>query len=107
MSKSTEQAATEADQDALAALSFEEALGELESTVERLEEGEMPLEEALGLFEQGVALSKRCSTTLDQAERRIEILVAQAEDADGDWATEPFDAEEAFEDDEPEDGEDA
>ncbi|MCA9505535.1 MAG: exodeoxyribonuclease VII small subunit [Myxococcota bacterium] len=57
-------------------LSFEGALEQLEQTVQRLEEGEMPLEEALALFEQGVGLSRQCATTLEAAERRIEILVA-------------------------------
>jgi len=57
-------------------ISFESALERLEGTVARLEEGEMPLEEALELFESGVKLSRQCSTTLEKAERRIEILVA-------------------------------
>jgi exodeoxyribonuclease VII small subunit len=58
------------------AVSFESALEQLEATVARLEEGEMPLEEALELFESGVKLSRQCTTTLEEAERRIEILVA-------------------------------
>jgi exodeoxyribonuclease VII small subunit len=57
-------------------VSFETALEQLEGTVTRLEQGEMPLEEALELFETGVKLSRQCSTTLEEAERRIEILVA-------------------------------
>jgi len=57
-------------------VSFESALEQLEGTVARLEQGEMPLEEALELFETGVKLSRQCSTTLEEAERRIEILVA-------------------------------
>jgi exodeoxyribonuclease VII small subunit len=57
-------------------VSFESALEQLEGTVARLEEGEMPLEEALELFESGVKLSRQCSTTLEEAECRIEILVA-------------------------------
>ncbi len=56
--------------------SFETALAQLEGTVARLEEGEMPLEEALALFESGVKLSRQCATTLEEAERRVEILVA-------------------------------
>ncbi len=73
--------------------SFETALEQLESTVVRLEEGEMPLEEALELFESGVKLSRQCSTTLGEAERRIEILVADrgtGEDAEA----VPFEPEE-------------
>ncbi|MEM9177669.1 MAG: exodeoxyribonuclease VII small subunit, partial [Myxococcota bacterium] len=86
-------------EDAAEVLSFEGALEQLETTVGRLEEGEMPLEEALELFEKGVALSRRCSETLEAAEKRIEILVAES-DADGEPGTsEPFEPqEEAFED---------
>ncbi len=74
------------------ALSFEGALEQLETTVGRLEEGEMPLEEALELFEKGVALSRRCSQTLEAAEKRIEVLVADESDGqDDDWASAPFD----------------
>ena len=72
------------------ALTFEGALEQLETTVGRLEEGEMPLEEALELFEKGVALSRQCTETLEAAEKRIEILVADREGADGAWASEPF-----------------
>lgn len=56
--------------------SFENALEQLEGTVARLEQGEMPLEEALELFESGVKLSRQCSRTLAEAEHRIEILLS-------------------------------
>jgi exodeoxyribonuclease VII small subunit len=75
-------------------LSFEGALERLEETVSRLESGEMPLEEALELFESGVALSRRCSATLEAAERRIEILIADRSDASGAESSEAFDFEE-------------
>jgi exodeoxyribonuclease VII small subunit len=55
--------------------SFESALARLEAIVERLESGDLPLEEALAAFEEGVALSRRCTAELEAAERRIEILV--------------------------------
>ena len=61
--------------------SFEAALEQLEGSVARLEEGEMPLEEALELFEAGVKLSRQCQSTLEGAERRIEILVAERDSA--------------------------
>ena len=80
------------------ALSFESALEQLETTVARLEEGEMPLEEALELFESGVKLSRQCSSTLEDAEKRIEVLVADR-DSDDDWEIEPFETEELEEDD--------
>lgn len=54
---------------------FESSLGELEKIVRRLEDGDLPLEESLKLFEDGVRLSRECRERLDQAERRIEILL--------------------------------
>jgi exodeoxyribonuclease VII small subunit len=52
-------------------LSFEEAFAKLESVVQRLEEGELPLQEALELYEQGMELAQHCQTLLDQAELRV------------------------------------
>ena len=69
---------------------FEQALGELEGVVERLEHGELPLEEALKQFERGIELARGCETSLKQAEQRVEILLRKAPDA----APEPFDTEE-------------
>jgi len=60
-----------------ASLSFEESLSSLEGVVAQLESGDMPLEQALDAFETGVKLSRRCASTLDAAERRIEILMAE------------------------------
>lgn len=77
-------------------LSFEGALDELEETVARLESGEMPLEEALEVFEAGVRLSRHCNQTLAAAERRIEILIADRAGADGEVATEEFEPEDDF-----------
>ncbi len=79
-------------------LPFEGALEQLENTVGRLEEGEMPLEEALELFETGVKLSRQCTATLEAAEKRIEILVADRDRRD-DSGSEPFETD-ALEDDE-------
>ena len=53
---------------------FEEALEELESIVERMEEGEPSLEESLNLFERGMDLTRRCQKALDDAEQRIHTL---------------------------------
>ncbi len=53
---------------------FESALKELESIVETLERGDLPLEQSLERFERGVRLSRFCHTRLEDAERRIEIL---------------------------------
>ena len=53
---------------------FETAIAELESIVKKLEEGELPLEQSLALYERGVQLSRFCHSRLEDAERRIEIL---------------------------------
>ena len=58
---------------------FESAIKELESIVDTLERGEMPLEQSLQLFERGVQLSRFCHTRLEDAERRIEILTERGE----------------------------
>lgn len=57
-------------------LEFEQALGELEKLVERLERGDVPLEEALKDFERGVALTRQCQSALKSAQQRVEILLA-------------------------------
>ncbi|MBM3813105.1 MAG: exodeoxyribonuclease VII small subunit [Acidimicrobiia bacterium] len=54
---------------------FESDLSELESVVNRLESGDLPLEESLQLFEKGMALSESCRQRLEQAETKIEILL--------------------------------
>lgn len=54
---------------------FEASLANLEKIVRRLEDGDLPLEESLKLFEDGVRLSRECQERLNQAERRIEILL--------------------------------
>jgi exodeoxyribonuclease VII small subunit len=53
---------------------FEAAIIELESIVKKLEEGDLPLETSLQLYERGVQLSRFCHAQLEQAERRIEVL---------------------------------
>lgn len=72
--------------------SFEAALASLEGVVARLESGDMPLEQALEAFEEGVALSRRCAATLDAAERRIEILMAERAGGGAGFRVEPFEA---------------
>ena len=56
-------------------MSFEKALSELEETVEKLEKGDLSLDESLGLFEKGVSLAKFLRAELDKAEKKIEILL--------------------------------
>lgn len=56
-------------------ISFEEAMDELESIVARLESGDVPLEQAIELFQEGMKLSKLCGGKLEQVERKIEMLI--------------------------------
>lgn len=60
-------------------LSFEQAFAELEATIKKLETGNLPLAEALALYERGMALSKCCSQHLDQAELKIQALTPAGE----------------------------
>ena len=71
---------------------FEQALVELEGLVERLEHGELPLDEALKAFERGVALTRHCQTCLQAAQQKVEVLLKRSGQAP---APEPF--EEAME----------
>ncbi len=63
---------------------FEAALRRLEEIVQRLEKGELPLEESLALYEEGIRLARLCHGKLEEAEGRIELLV---KDARGEVAT--------------------
>jgi exodeoxyribonuclease VII small subunit len=66
---------------------FEEALEKLEKIVQRLEDANLPLDEALSLFEEGIKLSRFCSQKLEEAERKVEILL---KDDSGNLSQEPF-----------------
>jgi exodeoxyribonuclease VII small subunit len=79
---------TAADSGALP--SFEDALKRLETIVEELESGELSLEDSIARYEEGMKLSRRLTQTLDEAEKRIERLV---ENADGTTSTEPMELE--------------
>ena len=76
--------------------SIEASLEQLELIVRELEQGELPLERSLELFEQGVKLSRECQERLNQAERRIEILMR---DNQGRPAARPFEPEGALSND--------
>ena len=56
---------------------FEEALEKLEEIVRRMEAGEMTLEESLKAFEEGIKLSRLCAKKLDEADRRVELLLRE------------------------------
>lgn len=80
-------------QEEMAQLTFEQALKRLEEVVGKLEESEVPLEEAIELFQEGMRLSKICGEKLDKVEQKIEILIEE----EGKVSTRPFDIGEGAE----------
>ena len=66
---------------------FEKAFQQLEEIVKRLESEELPLDESLGLFEEGIRLSRFCHQRLEEVEKKIELILA---DAKGQPRIEPF-----------------
>ena len=81
---------------------FESAIKRLEEIVAQLESGDLQLEKSLGLFEEGIKLSRFCHTKLDEAERKVSILL---KDAEGELKPAPFD-ETSGEDSSPEESDD-
>ncbi|MDG1582175.1 exodeoxyribonuclease VII small subunit [Pseudomonas sp. GOM6] len=71
------------------AADFETSLAELQTLVERLESGELSLEDSLGAFEQGIRLTRDCQAALAQAEQKVQILLER----DGELEEAPFDAD--------------
>jgi len=69
---------------------FEQALAELEQLVERMEQGELSLEQSLKDFEHGIALTRACQGALKEAEQKVQILTRQS----GQEELEPFEGEE-------------
>jgi exodeoxyribonuclease VII small subunit len=82
--------------------SFEAQLATLERIVRELERGDLPLEQSLDLFEQGVKLSRECQERLNEAERRIEVLLRGG---DGATVAVPFESGELVEDEDDADDE--
>lgn len=75
---------------------FEKAFQQLEKIVQRLEGEELPLDDSLQLFEEGIRLSRFCHQRLEEVEKKIELILA---DAKGQPVTEPFEEEEPVEED--------
>lgn len=71
-----------------AAPDFEHSLAELQTLVERLESGELSLEDSLTAFEQGIGLTRECQAALAQAEQKVQILLER----DGELEPAPFEA---------------
>ncbi len=67
--------------------SFEDSLKKLETIVDKLEKGDLTLEDSLKLFEDGIGLSASCKKELEEAEGKVELLIKQR---DGSFKTEPF-----------------
>jgi exodeoxyribonuclease VII small subunit len=74
----------------IAAMNFEEAMVELETLVRKLEDGRLPLEDAITTYERGIALKGHCESKLKAAKMRVEKIVLQQ---NGPPTTEPFDPE--------------
>lgn len=72
-------------------LSFEEALGELESIVRKLEEGNMPLEDSIKTYERGILLKNHCDSKLKAAQIKIEEVIGSSESVP---QTKPFEMSE-------------
>ena len=68
-------------------LDFETAMRDLEELVERLEQGDLPLEESLAAFEPGVILTRNCQTALKEAEQKVQILLKKG----GETSVQDFD----------------
>ncbi len=68
---------------------FEQALTELEALTERLERGDLPLDEALKLFERGVALTRHCQGALQAAQQKVEILLKRGGELQAEAFEEP------------------
>lgn len=83
--------ANETDDQAIAQLSFEAALAELESIVERLEQGKVDLEESIAIYERGEKLKAHCEQLLKSAEARIEKITLKSDGTP--TGTEPLDVE--------------
>ena len=66
---------------------FEKSMQRLEEIVEKLEKGNLPLRESLKLFEEGTRLSRLCAKRLEEAEKKVELLV---QGADGEKTPQPF-----------------
>ena len=70
--------------------SFEEKMKRLEEIVRIMEQGDRPLEESLTLFEEGVALSDQCQKILEEAERKVSILLSSSRENGGGPVEAPF-----------------
>jgi len=75
----------------MAKQNFEQSMAELEETVKKMESQDVTLDEALALFEKGIKLSKSCQKILDEAEKKVTVLLTND---NGEVTEEPFEVEE-------------
>lgn len=68
-------------------MNFETALNELETLIDKMETGQLSLEDSLQCFEEGIKLARHCQTSLKEAEQKVQILVQKD---NGELALEPF-----------------
>jgi exodeoxyribonuclease VII small subunit len=80
----------------MAQKTFEQSMKQLERIVQELEDGDLPLEKAIKKFEEGIKLTKFCSQKLDETEKKISVLL---ENAEGQMVEKPFIAEDETDDD--------
>ena len=80
----------------MAQKTFEQSMKQLERIVQELEDGDLPLEKAIKKFEEGIKLTKLCSEKLDETEKKISVLLKNAE---GQMAEKPLVAEDETDDD--------
>ena len=80
----------------MAQKTFEQSMKQLEQIVRELEDGDLPLEKAIKKFEEGMKLTKLCSAKLDETEKKISVLLKNAE---GQMAEKPLVAEDETDDD--------
>jgi exodeoxyribonuclease VII small subunit len=71
-------------------IKLEKSIADLETLVDELESGDLPLEKAMKKFEEGIKLTRQCQVALKEAEQKVEVLV---QSAGGEEALEPFDIE--------------
>jgi exodeoxyribonuclease VII small subunit len=71
-------------------INLEKSIVDLETLVDELESGDLPLEKAMKKFEEGIKLTRQCQAALKEAEQKVEVLV---QSAGGEEALEPFDPE--------------
>ena len=74
----------------MAQKTFEQSMKQLEKIVQELEDGDLPLEKAIKKFEEGIKLTRFCSTKLDETEKKVSVLLKNAE---GQLVTKPFQSE--------------